>query len=150
MAMVEMQRSNVTVAQFLRHIQAACEKQGLSRGFDRDDFEHPRIERCDSYHVTNGVKHCYSEYNQTTTRWGRKLFSNELYEYEVTERAHYSSEWPGDDAPCKAETCRSFPYDLQTYILGWDGYCYNEICEFTFDDDKRGHGYYYQVCTDAE
>ena len=150
MAMVEMQRNNVTVAQFLRHIQATCEKKGLSRGFDRDDFEHPYIERCDSYHVRDGVKHCYSEYDQTTTHWGRKLFSAELYEYEVTERTHHSSEWPAADAPCKAETCRSFPYDLQTYVLGWDGSCYNEICEFTFDDDKRGHGYYYQVCKDAE
>ena len=150
MAMVEVQRSNVTVAQFLRYVQAACEKQGLDRGFERDDFEHPHTERHDSYHVRDGVKHCYSEYDRTTTRWGRKLFSNELYEYEVTERAHSTSEWPSEDAPCKGETCRSFPYDLQTYILGWDGSCYNEICEFTFDDDKRGHGYYYQVCTDVE
>jgi len=153
--MVEVQRNNVTLAQFLRYVQAACERQGLERGFERDDFEHPYTERCDSYHVHDGVKHCYSEYDQTTTRWGRKLggngyFTHELYEYEVTERVHTTSQWPGEDAPCKAETCRSFPYDLQTYILGWDGTCYNEICEFTFDDDMRGHGYYYQVNKDAE
>ena len=26
---------------------------------------------------------------------------------------------------------------------------YNEICEFTFDDEKTGHGYYYQANRDA-
>jgi len=150
MAMVEMQRSNVTVAQFLRHIQTACAKQGLSRGFDRDDFEHPHIERSDSYRVIDGEKRTHSEYYQTTTHWGRKLFATELYSYEVTERAHHNGVYPADDAPCKAETLRTFAYDFQTYVLGWDGSCYNEICEFTFDDDKRGHGYYYQVCVDAE
>ena len=36
--------------------------------------------------------------------------------------------------PCKAE---------KTYVLGWDGSCYNEICEFDFDNEKIGHGYYY-------
>ena len=30
------------------------------------------------------------------------------------------------------------------YILNWDGSMYNEICEFTFDDEKTGHGYYYR------
>ena len=27
---------------------------------------------------------------------------------------------------------------------------YNEICEFTFDDEKTGHGYYYQANRDSE
>ena len=45
--------------------------------------------------------------------------------------------------PCKAEKSVSKPYEMQTYVLGWDGFCYNEICEFEFDDEKRGHGYYY-------
>ena len=155
MTMVEVQRNNVTVAQFLRYIQAACAKQGLERGFSRDDFEHPYTEQHSSYHVIDGVKRCHHEYYRTATRWGRKLgphgyFTNEFYEYEETELARVDQEWPGEDAPCKAETCRSFPLDFQTYMLGWDGCCYNEICEFTFDDDKRGHGYYYQVCKDAD
>lgn len=45
--------------------------------------------------------------------------------------------------PCKSEKSVSKPYEMQTYILNWDGTCYNEICEFTFDDDKKGTGYYY-------
>ena len=49
--------------------------------------------------------------------------------------------------PCKAETSVSKPYEMQTYVLNWDGTCYNEICEFEFDDDKTGHGYYYLVDT---
>lgn len=47
------------------------------------------------------------------------------------------------DQPCKAEKSVSHPYEMQTYILNWDGSCYNEICEFEFDDEKTGHGYYY-------
>lgn len=39
----------------------------------------------------------------------------------------------------------SKPYEMQTYIKYEDGACYNEICEFEFDDEKTGHGYYYLV-----
>lgn len=39
----------------------------------------------------------------------------------------------------------SRPYEMQTYIRNENGMVYNEICEFTFDDDKTGHGYYYLV-----
>jgi len=148
--MVEVLRNNVTVAQFLRYVQAACEKQGLDRGFSRDDFEHPHNPEHSSYHVVDGVKHCHFEYYRTVTHWGRKLFSNELYTYEETELARVDQKWPGEDAPCKAETYRCFAYDFQVYMLCWDGTCYNEICEFTFDDDQRGHGYYYQVNKDAD
>jgi len=36
----------------------------------------------------------------------------------------------------------SKPYEMQTYIK--DGASlYNEICEFTFHDEKTGTGYYY-------
>lgn len=35
------------------------------------------------------------------------------------------------------------PYEYQTCFKHKDGTTFNEICEFTFDDDKRGHGYYY-------
>ena len=44
----------------------------------------------------------------------------------------------------------SKPYEMQTYIRYPDGQVYNEICEFEFDDDKTGHGYYYLVNVDAE
>lgn len=39
----------------------------------------------------------------------------------------------------------SRPYEMQTYIKYEDGSIYNEICEFEFDDEKTGHGYYYLV-----
>lgn len=42
----------------------------------------------------------------------------------------------------------SKPYEMQTYMRYIDGTVYNEICEFTFDDEKTGHGYYYLVCID--
>lgn len=45
--------------------------------------------------------------------------------------------------PCKAERSVSRPYEMQTYFLGWDGSMYNEICEFTFHNEKTGFGYYY-------
>jgi hypothetical protein len=37
----------------------------------------------------------------------------------------------------------SRPYEMQTYIKYEDGSIYNEICEFEFEDEKTGHGYYY-------
>lgn len=39
---------------------------------------------------------------------------------------------------------------MQTYIKCANGAVYNEICEFDFDDEKTGHGYYYLVSVDAE
>ena len=47
------------------------------------------------------------------------------------------------DRPCKSEKAVSHPYEMQTYVLNWDGTCYNEICEMQFDDEKTGTGYYY-------
>lgn len=49
--------------------------------------------------------------------------------------------------PCKAEKSVSRPYEMQTYVLNWDGTYYNEICEFYFDDSKTGCGYYYLANT---
>lgn len=54
------------------------------------------------------------------------------------------------EKPCKAEKSVSRPYEMQTYIQNWDGSIYNEICEFTFDDEKTGHGYYYLINTEAD
>ena len=47
------------------------------------------------------------------------------------------------EKPCRAEKNVSRPYEMQTYIANRDGSVYNEICEFEFDDEKTGHGYYY-------
>jgi hypothetical protein len=51
------------------------------------------------------------------------------------------------EKPCKSEKSVSKPYEMQTYVLNWDGTCYNEICEFSFDDGKIGTGYYYLLNT---
>lgn len=51
--------------------------------------------------------------------------------------------------PCKAEKSVSRPYGMQTYVCNYDGTKYNEICEFNFDDEKRGYGYYYLLNTTA-
>ena len=44
---------------------------------------------------------------------------------------------------------RSKPYSMQTYIRQ-DGRLYNEICEFEFDDEKTGYGYYYLIDAEVE
>ena len=54
------------------------------------------------------------------------------------------------EKPCQAEKSISHPYEMQTYICNWDGSKYNEICEFEFDDEKTGHGYYYLINTETE
>ena len=43
----------------------------------------------------------------------------------------------------------SKPYSMQTYIRQ-DGRLYNEICEFEFDDEKTGYGYYYLIDAETE
>lgn len=35
------------------------------------------------------------------------------------------------------------PYAYQTCTINEDGTGFNEICEFEFDDERTGHGYYY-------
>ena len=98
--------------------------KGISVGYDRDWFEKPLQPGDSRYYVKDGEKICSCD--------------------------GHRSVWPADDAACKSEICRNLPYDCQAYILGWDGSCYNEIVEFTFDDDKTGYGYYYQAWKDAD
>lgn len=50
---------------------------------------------------------------------------------------------------CIAEKSVSKPYEMQTYVRYENGAVYNEICEFQFDDDKTGFGYYYLINVDA-
>ena len=157
---IEIQRGNTTVAEFLNYVKWQCIKKGLELTVERDYFENPPSQYHHGYTVIDGKKKChYSEY-RTTTNYRRKLasytlpsgatgfyYTNDVEAFEETKLHSWSDEWDGADAPCKSEIVRSFPYDCQTYILNFDGTCYNEICEFTFDDDKRGHGYYYQTNT---
>ena len=160
---IEIQRNNVTLAQFLRYVKKQCANKGIDFNINRDEFEKPYREELSSYTVIDGVKKChFAEYRTTTERrrkhasytlpggFTRYYYTDEIEEYEVTNLHRWSQDWDGSDAPCKAETVKTFAYDFQTYILNFDGSCYNEICEFTFDDDTHGHGYYYQVNRDSD
>jgi len=119
---VEVSRNNVTLSAFLSEVKAACKKKGIDFNFDREEFENPFRNESSSYYVKDGI--------QFYTHNG------------------YTVEYPAENAPAEAETCRTKPLDYQTYILNYDGSMFNEICEFTFDDEKRGHGYYYQANRD--
>ncbi len=121
---IELSRSNVTPAKFFAEIRFACKQKGIDFSLELDQFAAPIQPSNWRYFVKDGKKVCYD--------------------------GDWRYELPAEDAPCQAETCRDLPYDCQTYILNFDGSCYNEICEFTFDDEKRGHGYYYQMNRDAD
>jgi len=123
---VEVTRTNVTVAEFFSAIKAACAKKGMDFGLERDVFENPSHPSNDTYTVKGGIKYA---------RYGK---------------GEPTREFDGTDAPAKSETSRIQPYDYQVHIHNHDGSVYNEICEFTFHDDKRGSGYYYQLNKDAD
>jgi len=161
--MFEIERNNVTVSEFLTYVATMCQKKGVERGFSREDFESPAQEQSSSYSVVDGKKLCHFSEKREVTKFRRKhasyeipngfggtftryYYTDEIEEYTETELYRYDQEHSAEDAPCKSEIYRTFPYDYQCYGLNWDGTCYNETCEFTFDDDKRGHGYYY-FCT---
>lgn len=55
-----------------------------------------------------------------------------------------------ENDPCKHEKSVSRPYEMQTYVRNWDGTVYNLIVEFSFDDEKRGSGYFYFINTWTE
>lgn len=160
---IEIQRNNVTLAQFLRYVRQQCERKNIDSGIERDTFEKPLSESSYCYTVIDGKKKCHSAEYRTVTHLRRKLasyqtsegytryyYTDEFEEYEKTELFHYDWTENGENAPCKAETCKTFAYDYQTYILNFDGSMFNEICEFTFDKENCGHGYYYQANRDSE
>ena len=154
---IEIQRNNVSVSEFLNYIKNQCGKKGMTFDFDRGNFENPTEEYSSSYSVIDGKKKCYFSEYRMVTKYRRKhksfvlpngyiryWYTDEFEEYQEKELYSYDREYDAEDAPCKSEVTRNFAYDHQTYILFFDGTCYNEICEFTFDSDNRGHGYYYQ------
>lgn len=120
---IEITRNNVTPAKFFAEIRFACKKKGIDFDLELDQFAEPIQKNNCWYHIIGGKKIYYS--------------------------GNYRYEEPADNAPCKAETCKNLPYDYQAYILNWDSSMYNEICEFTFDDETHGHGYYFQANRDA-
>ena len=156
--MIEIQRNNVTVSGFLSYIKNQCRKKGITFDFDRDNFENPKSEYSSGYSVIDGKKKWHFSQYRMVTYYRRKLksavlpngyirywYTDEIEEYQERELYSYDREDDAADAPFKSEETRNFAYDCQTYILSFDGTCYNEICEFTFDTDNRGHGYYYQI-----
>ena len=160
---IEIERNNVTLAQFLRYVRQQCERKNIDFGVERDFFENPYRCESSSYMVVNGVKKShFADYRQvkklrrkfasyqTPEGYTRYYYTDEFEEYEETELCRYDHEEDGSDAPCKVETVSTFPYEFQTYILNHDGSMFNEICEFTFDEGNRGHGYYYQVNRDSK
>ena len=121
----EAQRSNVTLAKFLNYAKKRCEEKGLAFGIDRDVFENP----------PEAFRRNFSFF----TRDGKKYMSEDNRPYV---------EYTGQ-SPMAAETHRVEPLDYQSSGDDGNGNIYNEICEFTFDDDKRGSGYYYQLAIEA-
>ena len=137
---IEIQRNNVTLAQFLRYVRQQCEKKGIYMEIDREEFENPYRPESSSYTVIDGQKKChFAGYRtvinhrhkiasyQTTQGFTRYYYTDELEAYEETQLYHNDWTEDGTDAPCRAETCRTFAYDFQTYILNHDGSMYNEI-----------------------
>lgn len=121
---IELSRSNVTPAKFFAEIRFACKKKGIDFGLELDQFVAPSQRYNSQYFVKDGKKISYCD--------------------------GYRHEENAEDVPCQSEICRGLPYDYQAFVLNWDSSCFNEICEFTFDDEKTGHGYYYQMNRDAD
>ena len=119
--MIELQRHNVTLSQFFNYIKTECKKKGLDFSLERDKdvFVNPPSPINSHYYIKDDKK---------------------IYIIDG-----YKTEHPASEASCKSEIYRVKPLDYQSYQLNFDGSCFNEICEFTYDDEKTGHGYYYQV-----
>ena len=100
-AYVEMERHNVTPAQFLAAVRATLKRKNIQEGLSLDlrDFRGADGGYSDTYNVDAGV----NEVND-----GR-------------------------------------PYSKQVYLKWNDGTVYNEICQFDFDDEKTGYGYFFHI-----
>jgi hypothetical protein len=116
---IEIQRHNVTLAQFLHYVKTECTKKGIDFYIEKEEFENPS-RPCNVYYFAD---------KETGKKWY----------YQGNEKR---LSW--DDAPCQSEIVKIIPYETQTYILNFDNSMYNEICEFSFWDDKKGTGYYFQ------
>lgn len=116
---VEVTRTNITVKQFFKSIEKALERKGMSfLMVDLDSFEHTTSNEDIRYHIKDDIK--YYSYN------------------------FYTVQQDATDSAAQSEIYTVRPYNFQTYCKNFDGSGYNEICEFTFDDEKKGTGYYYQ------
>jgi len=106
---VEIQRRNVTPAQFLSYVRNRVDHKGgrmIRTDLDLDYFKSGNDLNFDIKHGVDDDRH---------------------------------------DLDGVHEKSVSKPYSMQTYIKYPDGMMFNEICEFEFDDEKTGHGYYYLI-----
>ena len=108
---IEIERNNVTLAQFLRYVRQQCEKKGIYMEIDRGEFEKPSRPESYSYTVINGEKKCHSASYRTATKLRRKLasyqtakgytrfyYTDEFEEYEETKLCRYDWAEKGTDA----------------------------------------------------
>lgn len=109
---IEIQRSNVTPAQFLAYVRSRVDAKG--------------------------GRYIRSDLDLAYFKAGNDL------NFDLT---HEDPEVP--QLLGLHEKSVSRPYEMQTFLRYSNGAAYNEICEFTFDDEKTGHGYYYLVNVEA-
>lgn len=116
---IEIQRNNVTLKEFFNYIKKQCIKKGIEFSLDIKEFENPSYQTNQTHYGEDDKK--------------ISIINNTKFE---TERNGY---------PCKIETIRKLQFDYQVFGKMTDGYMYNEICEFEFDEDNKGSGYYYKT-----
>lgn len=124
---IEISRNNVTVAQFIASVKQLCKAKGIDCSIETKEFKNPSVQHNTTY--------LFPTDSDTSKNYDNGKLTNFSYTRE--------------EAPCKCETVRTLPLDFQTYILNHDGSMFNEICEFTYTDNNKGYGYYYQVNKDA-
>ena len=75
---IEIERNNVTLAQFLRYVRQQCERKGIDFGIERETFEKPLSESSYRYTVINGEKICHSAEYRVVTHLRRMLMCHKV------------------------------------------------------------------------
>lgn len=120
---LECTRSNVTVSGFLGYINKRCKDKGINFEISKEDFENPgSYARSDMHYIVSN---------------GKKIVWNN------GERLEY--EFKTEEGMPKSEMSKCLPYDYHNAVVNQDGSMWNEICEFTFDDENKGTGYFYTI-----
>ena len=102
---IEIERNNVTLAQFLRYVRQQCEKKGIYMEIDRDEFEKPSRPESYSYTVIDGEKKCHSASYRTMTNLRRKLASYKTVKGYT--RFYYTDEFEEYEAEKEARSARA-------------------------------------------
>lgn len=117
---LEMTRDNISLSKFLGQVRFHCKKKGIDIDIERGIFE--------SYST---------EYNHHWVKDGKRFSHNPngpAYEYEITDER---------DGFVLNDIYSTRPCALWIHSSYADGSVYTEICEFEFDDEKTGHGYFW-------